>query len=164
MSDNQNRRTYEVKFVDGAFPEKVEANDVEETSTRIRFVGHVPGVLENNGLTPKDVVVVSFLNSSVESYRLMPASEREAAIVGKNLYQVNFADKATKQVPADIVKYQPGQGESCGRYSLVTHLDEHGRVGRAEFIVPENLVHTIERIDPEASAATVVVSRTSAEG
>lgn len=144
-----NSKTFEVTLVDSSFPQTVEAVGVEETSTRVRFVGRVEGVSGNE-------VVVSYLNASVESYRMVPTPELDAKIVGKYLYQVNFSGGKTHNVQADAVKHQTVEAGN-GRYVFITNMGAHYDT-RTEYVVPEADVTSIERIELETATATTVVN------
>lgn len=145
-----NAKTYEITLTSG-MTETVEANSVEETSGRIKFVGHVEGI--SDGFT--NDVIKSFRADLVETYRLVPRAEKNALVEGRTVYCFNQTDGTTKNVRADKIMHAAGTAEQPGRYSAVTTLD--GNSTRTEFVIPENLVSSIERIgnmsDPAVTTA-----------
>lgn len=138
-----NKRAYEVVLTDGD-TQIVEANEVQETATRVKFVGHVPGHNDNSF---DNVTIQSYRDSDVKSYRLVPLEERNDKAEGKHLYRVNFKTGKAKDVQGDYVKHSPGSNGLPGWYSIGTaQVNNNGNSGRTEFLVPEDQVLSIERV------------------
>lgn len=145
-----NDKTYEIHFANGDVG-TIQANSVEETGTRVRFLGNVEGATSSYNSD----VIESLRAEIVDSYRLLPTAEKEARIEGQNVYRVNMVDGSHKDVRADLVMHAPGQ-EGAGRYTLATRLSVSNT--RTEYVVPEGEVFSIERVVPGADAKGVDVS------
>ncbi len=144
-----NSKTFEVVYEDGT-SELIAAQSASEVDGRLTFLGYVEGVDEGYGNT----VIKSVKAVNVASYRVVPKPETDAKVVGKSTYRVNFSDgSAPKDVKADSVLFQAGSNDRPGRYSLVTSV--RGAENRTEYIVPEDKVASIERVENDGTSTTL---------
>lgn len=151
---NRNSKAFEVVTDEGT--ETVLAQSVVETEGRIKFLGYVEGHADYSG-SGSDVVK-SFRDEDVKTYRLVPKPEQDAKTVGKNTYKVNLTGGDSKTVQADHVLFQESSGDKPGRYSLVTQQGNGS--SRTEYLVGESKVESIERIEADGTAATLVANDT----
>lgn len=133
-------KAYEVVLADST-SRIVEADDVEETSTRIQFLGPVVGYSDYSG---KQEVVVSYREADVVSYRLVPVPEQDEQAEGKHLYRLSYNDGTSQEVRGDYVLHGAGGVDKPGRYTIVT-AQKRGKE-RLEFIAPDSRVASIQRV------------------
>lgn len=143
-----NTKTYEVTYEDGQ-TELISAQSYSEVDGRLTFQGYVEGVDESYG----SAVIKSVKADDVKAYRVVPKPETDQKVVGKNVYRVNLTDGTTKDVKADVVLFQGGSNDRPGRYSLVTQV--RGADSRTEYIVPEDKVDSVERVENDGTATTL---------
>jgi hypothetical protein len=143
----QNKKAYEVVLA-GGDTEIVEANEVQETATRVKFLGHVPGHSDGSF---NNEVVKSYRDMDVESYRLVPVAEENAKAKGQHLYRMNLTDGTSKTVRGDYVSHSPGGEGKAGRYIVATK-QKNSNTGRTEYVVSDNRVVDVERVTEEQAA------------
>lgn len=144
----KNGKTYEVTYEDGTV-ELIPAQTANEVEGRLTFTGFVEGVDESYGNT----VIKSVKADDVKAYRVVPKPETDKSVVGGNTYRVNLTGGDTKDVKADVVLFQAGANDRPGRYSLVTKVP--GADSRTEYIVPEDKVESVERVENDGTATTL---------
>jgi hypothetical protein len=132
-----NSKAYKVTLTNGD-ERTIEANDVQETGGRLKFVGVVKGH-ENH---PANDVVASFLSENVAEYGVIPVPEEDKT--GENTYRVTFKAGGTEDIKADRILANKGNDRSPGQYTFVTGV-RYGE-NRTEYLVGEDLVHSIKRV------------------
>jgi hypothetical protein len=153
----RNNKTFEVVYEDDS-SELIPAQTANEVEGRLTFTGFVEGVDESYGNT----VIKSVRASDVKSYRVVPKPEVDQKVVGKNTYRVNLTDGTAKDVKADQVLFQGGSNDRPGRYSLVTGV--RGSDSRSEYIVPEDKVSSVERVENDGASTTLPTPADAASG
>jgi hypothetical protein len=146
---SSNKKSFEVTLSSGEV-KTLPANDVQVSGGRVTFVGFVEG--RSTGFD--NDVVESFRAELVDSFRLVPVAEEDAKAEGKNVYRFNFTDGTSKEVRGDYITHAPGADGKPGRYSVATRLN--GRGGdRSEYLVPEDRVADIERVNDGETVTAV---------
>ncbi len=140
----RNTKVFEVVYSDGK-TELIPAQSVSESEGRLTFSGYVDGVDEGYGST----VIKSVKADNVDSYRIVPKPEVDAKAEAKNTYRVNLVAGGPKDIKADLVLFQAGNGDKPGRYSLVTSVPR--AENRTEFIIAEDQVESVERVEADGS-------------
>jgi hypothetical protein len=143
-----NNKTFEVTYEDGKV-ELIPAQASNEVEGRLVFTGYVEGVDESYGNT----VIKSVKADDVKTYRVVPKPEADQKLVGKSTYRVNLTDGTFKDVKADQVLFQAGGNDRPGRYSLVTGV--RGADSRSEYIVSEDKVSSVERVENDGASTTL---------
>jgi hypothetical protein len=142
-----NSKAYKVTLTSGD-ERTIEANEVQEANGRLTFKGSVKG---HETASPYGDVVASFLSESVAEYGVVPVPEETKT--GENTYRVTFKDGTTEDIQADRILASKGSDKSPGQFTFVTGV-RYGE-NRTEYLVGEDLVHSIKRVN--AAGDDVVV-------
>jgi hypothetical protein len=141
-----NSKAYKVTLTSGE-ERTIEAQEVQENGGRLKFVGAVKG---HETHTHNDVVA-SFLSENVAEYGVIPVPEETK--VGENTYRVTFKEGGTEDIQADRILANKGNDKSPGQYTFVTGI-RYGE-NRTEYLVGEDLVHSIKRVTEGGDDVTV---------
>lgn len=141
-----NSKAYKVTLTSGD-ERTIEATDAQEANGRLTFKGAVKG----HDHSSYNDIVASFLSESVAEYGVIPVPEEVK--VGENAYRVTFKDGTTEDIQADRILANKGNDKSPGQYTFVTGI-RYGE-NRTEYLVGEDLVHSIKRVTSGGDDVTV---------